>query len=171
MTVWGGTVWVTVDAVVVTINVRVGVDSVWVGVDSVCAVVVEAVGVGVVVVVVAAARVTVRVVTAALFPPPPQEVRATDASTPIDATATSLAATPAWERKRFIAYAFEYPLLAGRRLDGPEHVAVDVVLADQLDDPVLPEHRENMRLHAGETEHDAARFGELVQLRQLRRPL
>ena len=91
MTVCGGTVWVTVDAVAVTITVRVGVDSVWVGVDSVCVVVVVGIEV------VAAARVAVRVATAALFPPP-QEVRATDASTPIDATATSLAATPAWER-------------------------------------------------------------------------
>jgi hypothetical protein len=107
VTVCGGTVSVTVEAVVVTITVRVGVDSVCV------VVVVAAVGVGVEVV--AAARVAVRVATAALFPPPPQEVRATDASTPIDATMTSLAATPAWERERFIASALEYRLRGGRR--------------------------------------------------------
>jgi hypothetical protein len=113
VTVCGGTVWVTVDAVVVTITVRVGVDSVCVGVDSV---VVAAVGVVVGVEVVTAVRVAVRVATAALFPPPPHEVSATDASTPIDATATSLAATPAWVRERFIASGVEYRLQAGRRL-------------------------------------------------------
>jgi hypothetical protein len=92
VTVCGGTVWVTVDAVVVTITVRVGDDSVWVGVDSVCVVVV--VGVGDEVESVGVARVAVRVATAALLPPP-HEVRTTEATTPIAATARSLAATAA----------------------------------------------------------------------------